>query len=60
MPISTRWASSVFRRRSAEPAEPPDAGSACPVVWQGRVGDHAPYADLRATHCKLLRCQVTQ
>ena len=22
-------------------------GPACPVVWQGRVGDHFPYADLR-------------
>jgi hypothetical protein len=22
-------------------------GPACPVVWQGRVGDHSPYADLR-------------
>jgi hypothetical protein len=21
-------------------------GPACPVVWQGRVGDHSPYADL--------------
>ena len=20
-------------------------GPACPVVWQGRVGDHSPYAD---------------
>jgi hypothetical protein len=20
-------------------------GPACPVVWQGRVGDHFPYAD---------------
>jgi len=23
-------------------------GPACPVVWQGRVGDHSPYADLGA------------
>jgi hypothetical protein len=22
-------------------------GPACPVVWQGRVGDHSPYADRR-------------
>ncbi len=22
-------------------------GPACTVVWQGRVGDHSPYADLR-------------
>jgi hypothetical protein len=23
-------------------------GPACTVVWQGRVGDHSPYADLRS------------
>jgi len=23
-------------------------GPACPVVWQGRVGDHSPYADCQA------------
>ena len=24
-------------------------GPACPVVWQGRVGDHSPYADSAAS-----------
>jgi hypothetical protein len=26
---------------------------ACPVVWQGRVGDHSPYADCPDRHMGL-------
>ena len=28
--------------------EPPDADPHVQVVWQGRVGDHSPYADWQA------------
>jgi len=29
----------------AQLTEPPDADPPVLVVWQGRVGDHSPYAD---------------
>jgi hypothetical protein len=41
-------ASHVSTSASTQPAEPPDADPARPVVWQGRAGNRAPYADRSA------------
>src|SRR5258707_15444245 len=32
-------------------------GPACPVVWQGRVGDHSPYADVCRACLTARRCK---
>src|SRR5438132_8521972 len=37
--------SSVAGRALAQPTEPPYADPHVRLVWQGRVGDHSPYAD---------------
>jgi len=36
---------SNLRPAKAQRTEPPDADPHVLVVWQGRVGDHSPYAD---------------
>ncbi len=35
-------------------------GPACPVVWQGRVGDHSPYADWPLSNPNSLRIAIRQ
>jgi hypothetical protein len=39
---------SNLRPVRAQPYGTARCGPACRVVWQGRVGDHSPYADFRA------------
>jgi len=45
MPASTRSGFHVSSFRSDSTRRTAGCGPACPVVWQGRAGNRAPYAD---------------